>query len=164
MTFKYTSSNSMQSTTMQDSRSMTISTACTAKHAQHSMTFEHTSPDSTDSTPRQESRSTIIANTQHAQHSMTFESTSPESMDSTTRQEPRSMTMSHMALPFCSTITSPGTRLCDDTALTHPPFTMGVRRRWFTREVILTFCCLTTSSREIAAAAVAAASRAGSQK
>ena len=43
--------------------------------------------------------------------------TSPESRDSSTRQLPLSSSKSHVAFPGNSTITSPGTSRCDDTAL-----------------------------------------------
>lgn len=43
--------------------------------------------------------------------------TSPDSIDSSTKQLPCSSTMSHVAFPRSSTNTSPGTSLCDGTAL-----------------------------------------------
>ncbi len=43
--------------------------------------------------------------------------TSPDSMDSSTKQLPRNRTMSQVALPWSTTMTSPGTSLRDDTAL-----------------------------------------------
>ena len=43
--------------------------------------------------------------------------TSPDSMDSSTKQLPRNRTMSQVALPWSTTMTSPGTSLRDDAAL-----------------------------------------------
>ncbi len=89
--------------------------------------------------------------------------TSPDSIDSTTRQAPCRSTMSHMALPRCNTTTSPGTRVWDDTALTHPAWTMGVRRQWFTRAITFIRCRRRVTIRETAAAAVRDNNMTGSQ-
>ncbi|KAA6427455.1 MAG: hypothetical protein FRX49_02118 [Trebouxia sp. A1-2] len=49
-------------------------------------------------------------------------------MDSMTKQVPCRRTMSHSALPGCSTSTSPGNSLWEEMARTHPSHTRGTTR------------------------------------
>ena len=56
--------------------------------------------------------------------------TSPDIMDSSTRPAPLSRTMSQVALPRCTTTTSPGTSRRDERAMMRPTQTKGTTHCW----------------------------------